>query len=541
MKSNLLQQFQRPDGRAEFERLRRELRNASLEESGAERILEVGNLLDAGVARIKKDLLGSALCWNDESQQLSQWIYQQHRGVVEAALRVVEPMRRHGHPLLQRLTALTLHHWAESLKWSMSRERHEYTQLHDLLLLGMVGERHREPITWLADGRGQNTTIEALYFRMLLLDRFTSGSLTRQQVEILDAWLWEWTDALRAERTPPASGAALRVDLDSASGLRDGKREAEGPSLYLPLEPLEAQRRRIVAEFHAGRLVPAHGAAAEFRIEEHIAVIDHLARAFRVPEGDAPVRAPRQQANGLRLEVWVGLAEILSRGIGVGSETGRYRALNLSDPSIVQQGNATRFGDASRRYLWLVDTSATGLGFQALESDAAGIEVGDIVGWRKTHAAPIQLGRVTRRMPCGETGQVFVGVQLLTHAAQPLKLSQVVTFDNGQADGTYLFVPGDDESGRRDAFLVSEGTYELQSSYRAHVGNDSFTVKFNRVRGKGRGWILAGFEILPANQPAPQEPSIPRELDFTLVLDADTVADTLDDPWSKEVREKLLN
>ena len=537
MKTNLLTQLHRPDGRTEFERVRRELRNAPLDEATAERILELGAVLDAGVARIKKELLGSSLCWNDDSQQQGHWVYQQHRGVVEAAMRVVEPLRRHGHPLLQRLTALTLHHWAESLKWSMSRERHEYAQLHDLLLLGMVGERHREAISWVADGRGHNTTIEAMYFRMLLLDRFTSGSLTRQQVEVLDAWLWEWTPALRGERHPP-EGAALRVDLDSSSGLREGRRDGEGPSLYLALEPLEQQRRRIVAEFHAGRLLPAHGCASEFRLEEHICVLDHLARAFRTPEGEAPLRAPRQQTSGTRIEVWVGLAEILSRGIGVGSETGRYRALNLSDPSIVAQGNSTRFGDSTRRYLWLVDTSATGLGFQALESDAAGIEVGDVLGWRKSHAAPIQLGRVTRRMPSGDTGQIFIGVQLLTQAAQPLKLSQVVTFDNGQADGTYLFVPGDDESGRRDAFLVSESTYELQSSYRAHVGNDSFTVKFNRVRNKGRGWILAGFEILPApGRAEAAEPSIPRELDFTLVLDH---TENVEDPWQREVPEKLL-
>lgn len=538
MKSNLLQQLHRPDGRAEFERLRREIKSGTLDVEAGEHILELAAVLDVGVGRIKKDLLCSALCWNDDSQQQGQWVYQQHRGVVELALRVVEPMRRHGHPLLQRLTGLVLHHWAESLKWSMSRERHEYSAIHDLLLLGMVGERHREPITWIADGRGHETTIEAMYFRMLLLDRFTSGSLTRQQVEILDAWLWEWTSALRGERVPPRE-AALRVDLDSNHGLREGRREGEGPSLYLPLAPLEAQRRRIIAEFHAGRLLPAHGAAAEFRVEEHICVLDHLARAFRAPEGEAPLRAPRQPASGTRIEVWVGLPEILSRGIGVGSETGRYRALNLSDPSIVQQGNATRFGDASRRYLWLADASATGLGFQALESDAAGIEVGDILGWRKSHAAPIQLGRVTRRMPSSTTGQVFIGVQLLTHAAQPLKLTQIVTFDHGHADGTYLFVPGDDESGRRDAFLVSEGTYELQSSYRAHVGSESYTVKFNRVRGKGRGWILAGFEILPANRAPRQEPSLSRDLDFTLVLDPPTEA--MIDPWSREVPSKLLN
>ena len=530
-------QFQRPDARAEFERTRREMKGNVLEggaEAAAERLLELGGILDSGVARIKRELLASALCWNEEHEQLNTWIYQQHRGIVEMAPRVIEAMRRHGHPLLQRLVALTFYHWGESLKWTMQRERLEYEPLHDLLMMSMVGERHREPISWLADGRGYNTTIEAMYFRTLLLDRFTSGSLTRQQVEVLDAWIWEWSPSLRAVRQHPGT-ACLRVDLDSNAGLREGPRQGEGSTLYLPLEPLEAQRRRIIGEFHQGRLVPAAGCAAEIRIEEHITVLDHLARAFRTPEGDAPQRAPRQQTSGTRIEVWIGLAEVLSRGVGVGAETGRYRALNLADPSIVQQGNSTRFGDSSRRYLWLVDTSATGLGFEALESDAAGMEVGDLLGWRKPGTGLIQLGRIIRRMPSATSGQVFFGVQLLTQAAQALKLSQVMAFDNGQADGTYLFVPGDDESGCRDAFLVSEGTYELQSTFRAHVGNDSFTLKFNRVRGKGRGWILAGFEILPSRLPEAQS-AVPKELDFTLVLDD---ADT-DDPWRREVRDKLL-
>src|SRR5688572_11125116 len=101
VKSNLLQQFHRADGRAEFERVRRDLKNGTLDETAGERIIELGAVLDAGVARVKRELLGSALCWNEDSQQQGQWIYQQHRGVVELALRVVELMRRHGHPLLQ--------------------------------------------------------------------------------------------------------------------------------------------------------------------------------------------------------------------------------------------------------------------------------------------------------------------------------------------------------------------------------------------------------------------------------------------------------
>ena len=32
------------------------------------------------------------------------------------------------------------------------------------------------------------------------------------------------------------------------------------------------------------------------------------------------------------------------------------------------------------------------------------------------------------------------------------------------------------------------------------LGDDRFTLQFNRVRRKGRGWALAGFEILEAKR-----------------------------------------
>ena len=32
------------------------------------------------------------------------------------------------------------------------------------------------------------------------------------------------------------------------------------------------------------------------------------------------------------------------------------------------------------------------------------------------------------------------------------------------------------------------------------LGEDRFTLQFNRVRRKGRGWALAGFEILEARR-----------------------------------------
>jgi hypothetical protein len=543
--SSVLLQFQRVDARAEFDRSRRELKNSLLDhgaQSAAARLMELGISLDTGVTRMKRDLLGSSLCWNEENQQIAKWISQQHRGLAEMATRVVEEIRGgEDDEMFRQMVALTFFQSGEALKWSIARIRVDYAPLHRMLEEMISAARHRETFSWVAEGRGHTTTIEALYFRALLLDRFTSGSLTPPQVAILDAWVWEWMGALHGESTC-AGGDVLRVDLDSSAGLREGKRKGEGASLYLPLATLEAERRKIVTNLHRGRLTPAHGWVSELRVEEHINVLDHLRHAFVAAESDTPLRARRMPAGGTRVEIWLGLQEILSRGIGVGTETGRYRALNLADPAIALESSASRYSESTRRYLWLVDASASGLGFEGLECDAAGIEVGDLLGWRNITGGPVILARVMRRMPSATSGQVFLGVQLLTEAAQPLKLSQVVSFDNGNANGTYLFVPGADESGQHDAFLVSDKTYELQASYSTHVGNDAFTLKFNRVRFKGRGWILAGFEILPEPKRAPASPATEeREFNFTLELvGADEKEEDLD-PWGGEVRGRLLS
>jgi hypothetical protein len=472
-------QFRRPEGRAELDKVRNALK-ASLLESGVEdaarRLLDLGAALDTGVARMKRDLLGSALCWNEDNQVVTAWVHQQHRKVSEMGVCVVEAMRRDAAPaaLLTRVLALALFHCGEAIKWIPGRERPDYRQLHDLLRLAMAGGRHREPITWVADVRGRTVTVEALYFRVMLLDRFASGNLTRQQVEVLDAWLWEWAAYLRAAETFPGS-ASLRVDLDEDAGLRGGERGGKGRSLYLPLGPLETQRRLVVKELHRGRIVPAHGCTAEFRIEEHVAVIDHLARAFAAPPGDGPKRAARQQEAGTRVEVWVGLEEILAQCAGVYGE--------ISHPL--------------KRYLWLTDTSATGCGFEALDADAKGIEIGDLVGWRRGSGGKMMLGRVIRRLPSTTAGQVFLGLQLLTETGLPFTLTRADAFDRGNAEAQFLYVPGDDASGRRDAFLIPESTFQLQHTYHARMGDEAYTVKFNRVRDKGRGWILAGFEVSP--------------------------------------------
>jgi hypothetical protein len=194
-------------------------------------------------------------------------------------------------------------------------------------------------------------------------------------------------------------------------------------------------------------------------------------------------------------------------------------------------------GDATRRYFWLTDVSESGYGFEALGADALGIDVGDILGWRNAAGEPCFIGRVARRMPASSPGQVYFGVQLLTTDAQAVALVEIAG-DREVSEGLQIFVPGEDDSGRRDAFLMSESRHRESSLLRARVDGRSFLLRPNRVRQRGRGWVLAGFEVeVQAQAAVPVEPvvEVPR---FRLPGEDEDAL--IEDAFRREVGARLL-
>ena len=62
---------------------------------------------------------------------------------------------------------------------------------------------------------------------------------------------------------------------------------------------------------------------------------------------------------------------------------------------------------------------------------------------------------------------------------------------------------GTDASGSQDSFLVPDKSLNDLVSREAVIAGQQFTIRFNRVRRKGRGWALVGFEIMAAKPSAP--------------------------------------
>ena len=409
-------------------------------------------------------------------------------------------------PRTVRLIALAFLHWGEAAKWVVGRrERYDYSWMHWLMRMAIGANRQLEQCEVRLDGRGRVASIEGLFFRTLLLDRFAGGNLTRQQIEVLDAWLWEWMPALKGFHTWPGQ-PVLRADLDGKGGLRHGQRLDAGPTLYLPIAPLEARRQSVIKEFHRGRIVPSLGVAADFRVEEHVAVLEQLRIVFEAPQDDNAQRVQRRAARGPSVEVWVGLSEIVARGLQADVQSPQVALAKkkapdaLSDTQRIRQIQFLDEYESSRRFLRLADVSETGYGFEASEKEATGIAVGDLLGMRLSDDEPCVLGRVVRRVPGQVEGQVVLGVRAISNSPQALTLARTQRQGRPDDDGVFIYVPGDDDSGAQDAFLVPEKILQEQTSHDTCLGEDVFTLQFNRVRRKGRGWALAGYEILEAKR-----------------------------------------
>ena len=374
----------------------------------------------------------------------------------------------------------------------------DYRSIHALMKLAMTRGHHRDTLSLEIDGAPVKCTIEGLYFRALLLARLAGGGLTSQQAGILDAWMWMWQPVLRGVRETPA-GSALRADLDSEQGLQGGPRKDFGPSLYLPNAPLEAAHRAVVAELHKGNIVPASGPASAFPIAEHVAALDLIERVLQDARRERVTRAVRRPATG-NVEILVGLGEILSRGfsstppVPVSVSLATRNGLRTQEHRLAREGDGIpKANEHARQRAQLVDESDSGFCFEGSLAETGRMAVGDLVGIRFHEGEAPVLCSIARRAPA-ENGRIRFGVARISSATVPMAL--VTTDQPGVPSAPLMFVPGRDSSGRHDGFIVSDATFEKGGRIEVVAESLTFTVKFNRVRSRGAGWVLAGYEVV---------------------------------------------
>jgi len=219
-------------------------------------------------------------------------------------------------------------------------------------------------------------------------------------------------------------------------------------------------------------------------------------------------------------ELHVGIAEIMSRGARApATSTAPVRLLALEGPGAAlprreDENPIAGIYDINRRNVRVIDVSASGIGLEGGLPECGEITVGDIVALRLSPDGPLELGKVARRAFPAEDGRLVIGVQLAPADGRVVigvrQLSPAVQYLDvwsskvqRERHDEMLFVPGQDSSGRHDAFLVTESTMLRGESFETELGDQTFSFRLNRVRDRGRGWMLAGFEIFGMEKRGP--------------------------------------
>lgn len=212
-----------------------------------------------------------------------------------------------------------------------------------------------------------------------------------------------------------------------------------------------------------------------------------------------PPPAPREERRDTNLLVilHVGLQEVMQRCYSYGPPASN-RVLATSAGR-----RATPRSPEYRRLVRVANVSASGLGIEADDCDCVDIAQGDLVALRLDPEGHPELGMVVRTLPAPTPGMTWIGIRRLSSCARPIEIAE----PEAHAGGALIFMPGLDEAGRYDGCLIEQSTYEAGIPVTAHVGGSLYDFEFGNVRLRGRGWVLAAFEIAATAPCLPPPPA----------------------------------
>ena len=436
----------------------------------------------------KAELLGNPLCWDAEEREIAGWIAEAFGTLARAATRAAERTAALGATVesdakLRGAIVAALISRGSAQKWHAIAGSQPATaslaRIHGLFRLAERRSLARVPCEVAHEGVRHTMTIEALYLRVLLFGFFFTGHLSRQRVEILDSWLWPWVCDYRLTAQPEVGELGLWVDLQTEEGAHSAFIAPSGLDVrYLVISSLESHLDEVVGGFHAGTIFPGYGVSCDFRIEEHVGVVDYLQRLVqRLKRAGGAPRSARRTLSMPRIEGFVGIGEIVRKGMVAHDVE----------------------SDRPKRWLRIRDVSDTGLRLVAQESDWQAIEVGDLLGFREPASGAFVVGEVVRKLPDTEPQCVQLGVSVISRNPRHLALHLHERTGRGANDALdVLYLPGDDNCGRGDMLLTSEHSLQGFGVRDLDAGGFRHAVQVNRVRRHGRGWAATGFEVLGA-------------------------------------------
>ena len=105
--------------------------------------------------------------------------------------------------------------------------------------------------------------------------------------------------------------------------------------------------------------------------------------------------------------------------------------------------------------------------------------------------SPVLLCEVARRVLQAGSPTRF-GLRVLARELHRLEIAKGGDGKPTQA----LYLAGNDSSGRQDAILIAQSDFDPIADYDIRFADRAYRVQLNRVRYQGRGWLLAGLEVV---------------------------------------------
>jgi hypothetical protein len=360
------------------------------------------------------------------------------------------------------------------------------------------------------------TTVEALYVRALLVDRFGSGNLSPRRLEILDTWLVAWMGALWLSREVIPGAPSLAIDTANATRGLARYVPTEPADFFLALKPLQRQLDRAIEFFHQGVIFPGWGVGLIFRMEEHIAVLDFVERELNMIENASAQKSKRfAVGNGARVSIFVGFNDVynraliaqttVTRSLGIGSSaatvrgatTGAYVAPAALRLAAIAQAQGLADIETTRNPVYMLDISDSGLGLEMSTDDAAKIELDELIAIRIEEGRPCVLGIVVRKVNVRNAYATTIGVKVLTKV--PLRATmELVTDRTVRQTTTGIFVAGIGTHGFADSVIVTDAIYKSRPTLNVTIASGVFHIRLGRVRHQGLGWKLAAVEVIEA-------------------------------------------
>jgi hypothetical protein len=320
------------------------------------------------------------------------------------------------------------------------------------------------------EGQPTETTVESLYARTLLLERFASGNLSARRLEILDNWLVSWMGAMRlsCDRSTIGGGPMLCIDTNSETHGLMRAEAGKSADYFMALRPLQRQLAHAIQSFHRGVIFPGWGIGMAFRIEEHVGVIQILEHEFHMLAHSAGTKSKRVSVgHDAEVSVFVGTDHVSAACAAVEAPAYQLRVLDFSE---------------------------TGMGLISSAEIAQSIAVEDLVAVRLRTGEGVLLGTVVRKAVGLEHNTVVLGVSLLSK--RPLRMTvSMATPHAGTITFDTIFLQGSSAEGNGDAMILSDATYRFNSTLTTGFGDEVFHVRPGRVRRHGRGWKLVSFDV----------------------------------------------